>query len=159
MRGIFCSQVTKSDEEYCEVLKKRKTRMVGLFLLGLAAMGISAWAEWSGKAVIADYMLGVYCGGGTGLMLGAVILWFQQNALLKNERKRKERRMEEADERVAEISNRAYRTAATMLLVGLYLTGLVGGLFEPLMVKILLFLVCIFMFSYLVAFRYYEKKM
>ena len=159
MRGIFCGRAVKSDEEYCQVIQGRKRLMAVLFVLGLLTASISAWAEWKAVSGISDHMLGVYCGAGVGLMAAAVVLWVRANLLLKNEQKRRELRLQEADERVAEISTRAVKAAAVGLLVAAYLIGLVGGLFYPVLVKALLVLVWVFLLTYLAAYRIYEKKM
>lgn len=104
-------------------------------------------------------MLGVYSGVGTGLSVCGIILWIKNKLLLNNDEKLKESRLNNTDERIQEIASESFKVAAIVMLIALYLTALIGGLFYPVLVDALLFISCTFLLSYIIAFKYYNSKM
>lgn len=134
--------------------------MDAFFAIAGAATAISALLAEKGDAgAIPDYMLGVYCGAGTGIMAACLVLIARNLLLLKDEGKLKQSRLENYDERNAEIRNRAVLAAVKVMLVICFVVSLVGGIFYPYLIKAMLFIIYTFLFSYLVANAYYKRKM
>jgi hypothetical protein len=159
MNGLFCWTNAKNNEEYKKVIRFRMNIMVILGIIGIATFAVALLAEYKWKVSVSEHMLGVYSGAGTGLFAAAVALWIKNKLLLKNEEKLKESRLNNTDERIREISSKAFRTAAAILLIALYAFALIGGIFYPVLVQVLLSIACIFLVSYVIAFKIYEKKM
>lgn len=159
IKGIFCGTTAATNEEYKKIVKGRNKYMAALIAVGIviAAASFIAWAK--GIAVLPEYMLGVYAGVGTGLALGGLILLVRNLMLLKDEKKLKESRLENSDERLAEISNHALKSALGVLMLAILVVSMIGGIFYPVLVKMLLFILLFFMLSYITAFRIYERKM
>lgn len=159
MRGIFCQTTATTNEEYRKELKSRN----GWYLfmaIGGAGGAVMAWlAESRGTENVPDYMLGVYCGAGVGIMVAAVVLYIRNLLLLKNEEKLKQSRLENYDERNMEIRNKSVLAAVKALLVACFVTAMIGGIYYPYLIKILLFVIYVFLFSYLIASAYYKRRM
>ncbi len=79
--------------------------------------------------------------------------------MLKDEEKLKKSRLENYDERNQEIRNKALLAAVKILLVVCFVTAMVGGIFYPYLIKMLLFVIYVFLFSYLIANAYYKRRM
>lgn len=159
MRGLFCGTNAKNNEEYKVHVKAKMNILLLVLFIGMATLAVSLMAEFQWSVNISEHMLGVYTGVGTGLIFAAVILWVKNRRLLNNEEKLKESRINSSDERMKEISSKAFRVAAVFLLITLYAIGLIGGLFYPLLVKLLLGCVTVFLLAYVIAYKIYEKKM
>lgn len=159
MKGILCGTTAKTNEEYKKVIKNRMKMMVALIFIGIITAIVGFVAEFYFKVPINDTMLGVYSGIGTGLFAAGIILWVKNRLLLNNEEKLKISRLNNSDERNQEIGNKAFLAATYVMLVVLYATALIGGLFYPVLVKILLFIACTFSLTYMIAFKYYNNKM
>ena len=159
MNGIFCGKASSSNEEYKKVIRFRMRILCVLFLVGAVTFSGTLFIMFRFSSILSDYQSGVYSGIGCGLMGAAVALWIKNKMLLGNEEKLKQSRLANSDERNIEISQKAMRIAAMALIVALYLVGIVGGFFYPVLIKVLLFLVCIFLFVYVVAFKMIGKKM
>ncbi|HWT76188.1 MAG TPA: hypothetical protein VN258_15910 [Mobilitalea sp.] len=159
MIGLFCESKASNNEEYKKVIKSRMNVMLLIFAIGCVTLAVALLAEFLWTVNIKEQMLGVYTGLGTGLIVGGAILWVRNLRILKDEEKLKQNRLNCTDERILEISNKAYRVATFVLLISLYAVGLIGGLFYPALVKVLLFLVCAFLLAYMIAYRIYEKQM
>ena len=159
IKGIFCSTTAANNEEYRKVLKKRNVWMAAIAAAGIMVAAAALAAEQSGKAALPEYILGVYCGFGTGLVLAGVILFVRNMILLGNEEKLKKDRLENSDERLIEIGSRAGRAAMkTVMLVGTA-AAMICGIYEPVLIKALVFTLDVFIFAYVAALAYYKKKM
>ena len=159
MNGVLCKTSAKNNDEYKIVIKNRIKIMIAMTIIGIITTAVGFGAEFYFKAAINEHMLGVYSGMGTGLFASGIVLWIKNKRLLGNEEKLKASRLANTDERNREIGNKAFRVAAGVMLVALYATGLIGGLFYQVLVEAFLFIVCIFLISYLIAYIYYNKKM
>ncbi len=104
-------------------------------------------------------MLGVYTGVGGGIMGASIAQWIKTKLILADDKKLKKSRLNNTDERIQEISKKSFRAAAIVLLISLYVTGLIGGLFYPVLVEVLFGMVCIFLIIYLVAYKVYDRSM
>jgi len=159
MKGILCGTTARTNEEYKKVIKNRMKIMMAMSIVGIITATFGFGAEFYFKLPISDKMLGVYSGFGTGLLAAGIGLWIKNRILLNNEEKLKESRLNNTDERIQEISNKAFRVATYIMLAALYATGLIGGLFYPVLVQALMFIVCTFLLAYVIAYRSYNNKM
>lgn len=158
MLGIFCATKVTSDEEYRKYAGRRCFVYAGLALIGVITAAIAIAAEYLWTVEISDMMLGVYTGVGTGLTVAGIILTIKNMLLIKDEKKLRQARIADSDERNIQISMLATKTALAVLLVGMYFAILLGGLWYPILTKILAFLLVLFMFSYMVAYRIISRK-
>ena len=78
--------------------------------------------------------------------------------MLNNDEKLKKSRLNNTDERIQEIRIKAFCVATYVMLGALYATGLIGGLFYSVLVKVLLFIASTFFLAYMIAFKYYNNK-
>lgn len=159
MRGIFCQTTATTNEEYRKELKDRNGWLLFMAIGGAGEAAAAALAESGGTLSIPNYMLGVYCGTGAGIMVAAIVLYIRNLFLLKDEEKLKKSRLENYDERNQEIRNKALLAAVKILLVVCFVTAMVGGIFYPYLIKMLLFVIYVFLFSYLIANAYYKRRM
>lgn len=159
MKGILCGTTARTNEEYKKVIKNRMKLMVAIIIIGIITATAGFFAEFYLEVPINEHMLGVYSGIGAGLFAAGIILWIKNRLLLNNDEKLKESRLSNTDERIQEIGNKAFRTATYVMLVALYASALIGGLFYPVLVEALMFIVCTFLLGYMIAFKYYNNKM
>jgi uncharacterized membrane protein len=159
MRGLLWGSTAKTNEEYKKVVKRRIKLMTALVIVGIITALFGLLAEFNFDLPINDQMLGVYTGVGTDLSLVGALLLFKNRILLNNDTKLKESRLNNTDERILEIGNKALRTATFVMIGTSYVGALIGGLFYPMLVKVLLFVVCIFVLTYAIAFKYYNNRM
>jgi hypothetical protein len=159
MRGSLCVSNIKTNEEYRVVIKTRMKIMVGIIFLGIITATIGFCAEFYFKTPMNEHMIGVYSGIGVGLFIVGTILLIKNRLLLKDDKKLKESRLNNTDERIQEISNKAFKIASYSMIIALYLIALIGGLFYPVLTEVLLFIVSIFLLAYMGAFKYYNNRM
>ncbi len=159
MRGLLCGTTAKTNEEYREVVKVRIYRFAGVGLIGAITIIIALLAGYYWKLDVKEEMLGVYTGVGTGLLGASIVMLIKNMRMLKDEEKLKASRISNGDERIKEISNRAFQVASITMLIVMYGLGLIGGLFYPELVKLLLLVVSTFAFAYVIAYNVYSKRM
>lgn len=159
MNGIFCGCKAKNNEEYRKVIKNRMKALMGLIIIGIITMTVGFGAESFFKTSINEHMLGVYSGVGVGLFVGGIILWIKNKFLLNDDNKLKESRLSNTDERIQEIGNKSIRIAALIMLIVMYATALIGGLFYQILFQVLILIIFMFIIAYVIAFKYYSKKM
>lgn len=159
MLGIFCGMETTSDEAYRKYVKGRIWALAGLTVAGIVTAFVALAAEYVWTVNIGDLMLGVYTGVGAGLTVGGIVLLIKNVLLLKNEKKIRQARISASDERNIQISIRAVRAAVAVLIAAMYFTILIGGLWYPILAKIVSFLLMLFLFSYVVAYRVISRMM
>ena len=159
IKGLFCGTMAVTNEEYRKVLRRRNLWMAALATAGALIAGTALATGQSGKAALPEYILGVYCGFGTGLAIAGILLFVRNLILMKNEDKLKQSRLENSDERLMDISNKAALTAIKVMLLAATAVGLIAGIYEPVMIKALIFILDVFLFSYVAAFAFFKKKM
>jgi len=113
----------------------------------------------SGVNKINEHMISTYAGVGSGIMTAAVVLWIRFQLILKNPKKLKEMRLSNTDERNQEIGKKAYRFASTGLIMALYLICLIGGLWYPVLISVVGILMWIFLLTYVISYKVFERKM
>lgn len=158
-RGILCTTTAATNEEYRKELKRKNRWLLLALLGGAAAAVVFLVVEIKEIGEIPDYMLGVYCGACVGISAAGLILLIKNLLLLGNEEKLKQSRIENYDERNAEIRSKAVFAAIRVMFVFCLLAALIGGLYDPYLIKFTLFITYVFLFSYLVAFSYYKKNL
>ncbi|MDE7331352.1 MAG: hypothetical protein K2O16_03800 [Lachnospiraceae bacterium] len=158
IRGIFCCTTAANNEEYRKVLKKRNVWMAALAVAGIMIAAAALVAEHSGASALPEYILGVYCGFGTGLAIAGIIVFVRNMILLGNEAKLKMNRLENTDERLMEIGSRAGKTAIKVVLLVGTASAMICGIYEPVLIKAMLFMLDVFLFSYITAYAYHKHK-
>lgn len=158
MLGIFCGINVSSNEEYKKHLKRRNFKLAGLFIIGVITCAVTILARFLGKVNIPEYIFSTYIGFGVGLMVASIVLLIKNKRLLKDEQKLKMARVESFDERNQKISTEAVMIALIVLMVGMYLAMLVGGLWQPVLMQVQAFLICLFVGSYAIAYKIISKK-
>jgi uncharacterized membrane protein len=159
MKGIFCGCKARNNEEYRKVIKNRMKALIGLIIIGIITMAVGFGAESFIKTSINEHMLGVYSGVGVGLFVGGIILWIKNKLILNDDNKLKESRLSNTDERIQEIGNKSIRVAAFIMIIVMYVAALIGGLFYQILFQALILIIFAFIITYLIAFKYYSKKM
>lgn len=158
MLGIFCATKAMSDEEYRRYTRRRCFIYAGLTVIGVITAVIAAAAEFVWEVEVNDMMLGVYTGMGAGLTVAGIVLGIRNALLLKDGKKLRQMRIADSDERNIQISALATKAALAVLLIGMYFAVLLGGLWYPVLTKVLAFLLVLFLFSYMVAYRIISAK-
>lgn len=157
MKGLFCSECkARNNEEFRQVLQKRARSMWILFGIGIctAIAGFVAGYFW---VEILPHQIGMIAGIGTGVAFGSILALLRINKRLHDEDKLKAERLKETDERELEISSKALKATAKLLLAALYIVMIVGGMFyEPCMVVCSLLIVT-FLIGYMAFRHYYEN--
>ncbi|OOM82215.1 hypothetical protein CLPUN_03540 [Clostridium puniceum] len=159
MKNIFCTTTAKTNEEYKNVIKNRMKIMVIFMVIGIITALAGLLGEFYFKAPLSDKTLGVYTGLGSSLFAAGLVLWIKNKLILNNEEKLRESRLNNTDERNQEISHKALSIATYVMIISLYIVGLIGGIFYPILFNVLSFIVCIFLLTYVIAYKYYNKKM
>lgn len=161
MKGFSLLTETRitNDEEYRKHILAKNKYMWGVLLLGAVTAAVAYYLEASGKLNVDDYMIGVYCGIGIGLICAGAAFLIRNRRLLRDAALLKEARLKVTDERNIEISSRALKATAIVMLIAMYLVFFVGGLFYPIISKVMSFFICLFLVVYCVMWRVLDKKM
>lgn len=159
MRNMWETKTFTTNEEYKEYLRKKDKSMRWIIVVGILLAVLGFMGEYMGTVAVDDYMLGVYSGVGCGLIVARILLGIKHRRLMKDEARLKKARLEASDERIQEIGKSAFRMAAWIMIIAMYAISLIGGLWYPILSKILLVMVCVFLLAYVICYRIYEKKM
>lgn len=159
MRGLYCGTTAKTNEEYRKIIKARMVIVMFVAIAGAATLAIVLLARSTWEVSISEQMLGVYAGMGTGLLIGAIVVLIKDAILLRNEERLKNSRLENADERNQEISNKAIKFTLTVMLFVIYGVALIGGLYYPVLVKLMSGMIFLILAAYMGAYQYYKNRM
>jgi hypothetical protein len=159
MIGLFCGTKANSNEEFKKVIKDRMNKMIITFAVGVITLVVALLAEYVWDTPISEHMLGAYSGAGTGLILASILFWIKNKRMLSDDERIKKSRLNHTDERIQEISTKAFKAASVSLLIGIYMLALIGGLFYPILVTATLPLIFVFIAGYIISFFIYEKRM
>lgn len=159
MIGFFCKTTAKSDEEYIKDIKKKMKLFVLVGIVGIATMVITELAVNQGGIKLNSRIHDFYLGAQTGIIFAAIILWIKHKYLLTNKDKLKESRLNQSDERVHEIREKSFKAAAIVLLVSLYGIIFIAGIFYPILIKFVVPVIFLFLISYGIFYKIYEKRM
>jgi len=160
MRSMFCPMCrAKNNEEYREVLKKRRFRFCLFIMAGLATEAVVLYVHFCTGIEISEYHLGFLLRLGGGLALGSVVGILKNCRHLKDEEKLKELRLKETDERELELDSLALRGTARTLLGVVYVLLVLGGVLANDMLMWLSWgLILIYLLSFVLFRKYYESK-
>lgn len=158
MLGIFCYIDSMSKDNYRKYIKRQIYIFSVLLVIGILTVGVALLAEYCWKVDAEEIILSGYLGIGLGLALASIFLIIRKSRLLKDESKLKKAKIEASDERNIQISIRAVRIAVAVLLIGMYFTILIGGLWYPVLMTALSLLVCVFVAAYCIAYIIISKK-
>lgn len=158
--SLFCPMCkAKNNEEYREVLKKRRFRFMLFVLTGMATEAVSLFLYFGTGIEYSEYHLGFMLGLGAGLLVGGLTGILRIQRLLRDEERLKEFRLKETDERELEVYSLAIRGAARLLLAVLYGMIFLGAIFRnEELVWICWGLIMFFLFSYFLFRKYYQSK-
>lgn len=159
MRGIFCGTVAKTNEEYRKVVKTRMFIVTFAGIAGAVTLAVALLARNYWEVTINERMLGLYTGIGSGLLVGAIAVLIKDALLLRNEERLKNSRLECSDERNQEISNKAIKFTLAVVLFVLYGVALIGGLYYPVLVKIMCGMIFLILIAYMGAYQFYKTRM
>lgn len=159
MISLFTRTPARNNEEYKKIVKSRMNIMILIMIVGLITMSVALLAEFKWSFKTNEHMLSTYTGVGSGLTFAAIVFWIKNKKLLSNEDKLKESRLNDTDERIIEINSKAFRIASYILLLSIYAFCLIGGIFYPFLFKALAGIVVIYLITYIIAYRFYSKKM
>ncbi|MFC0234085.1 hypothetical protein ACFFIF_08800 [Vagococcus entomophilus] len=155
----FTNKTIQNDEQYKEVVNKRRNKMLLIAFMGVLTL-LLLWLLPSMIGFqISDFASGIYTGVGFGLISSGSIKAIQLKKIVQSSEKLKKKRIEEHDERILEISLRAYKVAGISLLVVAYFIGFIGMLFNGVFAWIMVLLVGVFLGVYTLAFVTYKNKM
>lgn len=129
---------------------------LGAFTLLFGALGVPALLPEGGNV---EYFSGFYCGMGTGLVLGFLVLILRTRRLLRNEAALRRDFTKYTDERNRAIRHRALLAAGVTLFFLLYIAMLVGSLFAPALFGFSLAGVLAFALLFGVFQLYYSRKL
>ena len=158
MKGIFCESNTKSNEEFRKVIKVRMGLQAVLAIVGLITIAVIFYLSKTNPSSLSEYLQGLYAGVGTGLFAAGTILFIKNAIALRNEEKLRKLRISNTDERLIGINHASTRVATCVLLIAMYIVALVGGVFDELLVKTMFILICLFLVSYVIAYKILEAK-
>jgi len=149
-----------TDEEYLSVLRRKRAVYVVMLVLGLitAVVALLAYGmEWD--IAVTDHNMGFFCGVGSGLTGGSIAMLLRLRRTLRDQKRLREERVKYTDERLREIARRAWVVAGLMLLIALYLVGIIGGLFYPVLHTVLAVLAGVFLVTYAVTYFVLDRRM
>ena len=129
---------------------------LGAFTLLFGILGVPALLPEGGNV---GYFSGFYCGLGTGLALGFLVLILRTRRLLRNEAALRRDFTKYTDERNRAIRHRALLAAGVTLFFLLYIAMLVGSLFAPALFGFSLAGVLAFTLLFGVFQLYYSRKL
>ena len=129
---------------------------LGAFTLLFGILGVPALLPEGGNV---EYFSGFYCGMGTGLALGFLVLILRTRRLLRNEAALRRDFTKYTDERNRAIRHRALLAAGVTLFFLLYIAMLVGSLFAPALFSFSLAGVLAFTLLFGVFQLYYSRKL
>lgn len=159
MRGIFCATTARNNEEYKKAVKTKMGIFAMIMVVGIIVAIVAFGAAAKEIAALPEHMLNVYCGAGTGLAAAGLVLFIKNLLLLKQEEKLTQERLKNADERLQQVGNKALRIGVMTMMLTFYTVALIGGIFYPVLVKVLLIVMSVFLAVYMLSYWYYEKKM
>lgn len=159
-QGFLTNCTAKNNEEYRTILKKRRTIMRLMFLLGIIILGITCAFMILKPDIVQDTShIGWFLGLSTGFILGSILVLTQLRKILQDETLLREHRLTETDEREKEITASAVKRTAAVLFLTIYLLALLCTFVEIEALTLLYFLIAEFLFSYILFRKYYSHKM
>ncbi len=101
---------------------------------------------------------GIYTGVGSGLIVGGFIVLIKMKIILKDEKKLKQKKLEEQDERNQMIKQKAMYSSAYILIILTYLGLMVSGIFNLTVFFTLWVVTMVYLAVFIIMNLYYSKK-
>lgn len=158
-KGIICLSDAKTNEEYKQKLKAVNYFAVGFIVMGAILFGVSLIAQMGGMWKLPEFAFGFYCGAGCGAIGWGIALLIKNIRLMKNEEKLTRSRIEATDERTLEINLRAGNAAYSATFIIGFFTLIIGSIFRPELIEVLIGFTLVASLSRLFAYAYYSRKM
>ena len=152
-----------TDEDFAKVLKRKINLSTVLFIIGALTIIILLFTTQVLGIASDSHQQDFFSGFGSALMVCGIALFIKNRRTLNNPERLRAMRIKYTDERTLNIHTKSIMVAAGVLLAGMYLLCLIVGLvyptYFPLLIKLLLSLVCLFLLTFRIAFMVYNKKM
>lgn len=159
MKGILCATKAMTNEEYRQELVKKRIYYVLIIMVGVITLAITYFASANGIE-FNEHLHGTFAGMGTGLILAGVVLIIKTQMTLSSEEKLKAARLNNSDERNMEISSRAFRSAALIMIISFYVTALIGSIMiDERLIQLLLVNMSVLLAGYILSYNYYKRKL
>jgi len=159
LKGVLYDCNAKNNEEFKKELEKRKKIVLALFFMGVLMIAIMLVLLAFMPEMMESFHAGFYTGVGGGLMGGAIVGYLNLRKTMKSEESIKAARLAETDEREKEITSKALRTSAKVMLAGIYVILLFFAFLSEETILILAALLVMFFVSFLIARKIYNKIM
>lgn len=159
MKGIMCSSLPGSDEEFAKKLKRRITYNIGLLFLGILTIAVSIIVNANDIKFQNDFLNGFYMGVGSGFTACGIILLIRNVHILKSKKSFRKNKIEEQDERNLLIRDKAIKAAVFLVLICIYIALLVAGIFSMVVFYTLFAISILFSIAYILMYMYYNHKL
>jgi len=157
LKAIISNATT--DKDYKEVLKKRISLLYIVVILGVTTIAISFIFSNGKYDYLPDFLSGFYTGIGAALITIGLIFIIKIKNILKDEKKLKEKRLEEQDERNQMITQKSIYSAAIILNILAYIGLMIAGIFNLVVFWTLWIVLVVFMVTFVILQVYYSKKL
>ena len=157
LKAIICNATT--DKDYKKVLKKRMYLFYIMMALGTITLAISFIFSNGKYDYLPDFLSGFYTGIGAALITIGLIFIIKIKNILKDEKKLKEKRLEEQDERNQMITQKAIYSAAIILNILAYIGLMIAGIFNLVVFWTLWIVLVVFLATFVILQVYYSKKL
>ena len=159
MKGFLCITNAKNDEEYRARLKKQNIIFAVTTLIGIAVAAVATLAELNGWIDTPSRSLGFFAGIGAGIAGASIGFIIKNSVLMKDEKKLRAERIANSDERTAAIIDKTNSASLTVLVLTLGAVCLIGGIFYPVLIDVIVYAALIWAVSYIISYAVYNKKM
>lgn len=155
----MAGQPAKTNDEFREVLKRRKRIFQWMLVLAFLTSAIAAANEVFLFLGENSWVNGLYSGMGVGVGFVAVWKLFQTEKIMKSEELLKEERLKRQDERNRLIAGKAMQTAMTVGLILAYVIMMIAGLYNRIIFFCFWFILVLFFLLFRIFTIYYGKKL
>lgn len=149
----------KTDEEFKERLIGRRNMFILLLFVGAAslAVGLTVNTEIAGNR--GDFLSGLYCGIGTGVILASLVALYRNWKLRKDSVRLHQERLKEADERNRTLNQKSFYLAGVVSFFAQYVIFLAAGFFSMEVMRIMWGLLILYCFSFIIIRKILERRM
>ena len=140
-------------------MAKKRIYYVLIIMVGVITLAITYFASANGIE-FNEHLHGTFAGMGTGLILSGGVLIIKTQMTLSSEENLKAARLNNSDERNMEISSRAFRSAALIMIISFYVTALIGSIMiDERLIQLLLLNMSVLLVGYILSYNYYKRKL
>lgn len=148
-----------TDKDYKKVLNKRISLLYIMISLGVITVALSFIFSNGKYNYLPDFLSGFYTGIGSALIAIGLVFIMKIKNILKNEKKLKEKRLEEQDERNQMILQRAMSLTAKAIIVIAYIGLLISGIFNLIVFYTLFVIILVYIVIFALSHMYYKTKL